>query len=178
MKGQASLEYLIITGFVFAAIILPGLLFIYSVVGDTASETLSGKKISSFGSGITSTAKELYYLGIYSKLTVDFDFPNTLTKVFVAKIPNAEGHIYYLVVHSMEKEGLKKYYFLSEVPLIFYGTDVTMTNEYPEAGLGDSCDDEVCTYYRLDKINAGVKKFKLETYMDGSEIVVRINPVF
>ncbi|MBS3083454.1 hypothetical protein J4423_01475 [Candidatus Pacearchaeota archaeon] len=74
IKGQISLEYIIVVGFVtFAVIVLLGISLFYT---HTVQDKIKVNQLSTFAEKIVSSAESVYYAGEPSKITVTAYLPS------------------------------------------------------------------------------------------------------
>jgi hypothetical protein len=81
MKGQVSIEYLIIIG-VALGVLIPGILFFYAYSQSGTSAT-TNSRINDIGLQIVTTVKSTYAVGTGAWQTVEFIMPDTVTRVYV-----------------------------------------------------------------------------------------------
>ncbi|MBW2970711.1 hypothetical protein KY320_00970 [Candidatus Woesearchaeota archaeon] len=179
------MEYLILTAFVVVAILVPLGLFLYSSASGTTRASIATNQVNELGHGLLKDAKQMYYLGLYSKLKVKYEIPSNINRMLIAEIDIAgSGSQYYLAVLFDDGKNSKTYYFQSEVPIISLyelgsvdnnGNDAAgnlIIKECAESGIS-------CTFYNFDKsiIGPGIRGFKVETVMDDGDAKVAITPL-
>jgi uncharacterized protein (UPF0333 family) len=185
-KSQISVEYLILTGFLLLAIIIPAVIFLYSLANQSVYGTVNAQKAVDIGNGFVTNAKQLYYLGLYSKRIVEYDVPQSVWKVFVVEINEGDKLHYYVgIILNDTKQG-SKFFFQSNVPLIAEAPpghpDLVNTQDNSEA-IPECRSPNSCNFYNFagSVIKPGRKEFKIETKIDtaagGSEAKVYIIPL-
>ena len=169
-KAQISMEYLILTGFIIGIIIVPTMLFFRTFAGDSIYGSINERKAKDMGNGITDSAKQIYYLGLYSKQKVEYELPDNIEKMYIAKLSDSGSSHYYFVIAVSEREKVTKYLFQSDVPLI---SDPSITYVDTEDNSEDieQCNPPytyTCSFYNFKKpiINSGSRAFRLETRLD------------
>src|SRR4030066_1162756 len=116
-KSQISVEYLILTGFLLLALIIPAAIFLYSIANQSVYGTVNAQKANDIGNGFVDNAKQVYYLGLYSKRIVEYDVPQSVWKMFIVEInQSGELHYYVGIILNDTKQG-SKFFFQSNVPM-------------------------------------------------------------
>jgi hypothetical protein len=186
-KAQMSMEYLLLTGFILLAIIVPSMIFMHSFFGQSVYGTLNSQRINDLGRGLTKSAKEIYFLGLYSKQVVEYEIPDNLEKMFILDFNESNEHIYYIVIFSQDRKGTNKFYFLSDVPLT--SDDSSNYVEHIESDVPVDFRDEIdecignkkCSFYNFidNAIFPGKKSYRIETIysQNKNEISVSIIPI-
>lgn len=106
-RGQISIEYLIIVGFIaFIVLVVVGMALYYS---STIRDTINSNEISDYASKIVSSAESVYYSGEPSKLTVSTYLPQQVADVQI--IENS------IVISYTTRAGTAKIGFTSNVPI-------------------------------------------------------------
>ena len=179
-KAQISVEYLILTGFILFVIIVPLVSILYTTASGSVQETMTKQQAVELGNSLVNDAKQLYYLGLYSKKQVTYQVPRNVERMFIANIIDASGtEISYFGIKFLDPENLQTFLFQSEVPLM---SDETNPLVSYVAGAGEitECMAPVntCTYYYFTDyvIKPGKKEFKLETRLSGPITKVSIIP--
>ncbi len=108
-RGQISIEYILILGFLFA-ILIPGILFFYSYSRSSASGVESGQ-YAKLGQQMLSTALESASQGQGSWLTLDADIPKSVADITVVS-GGAE-----LVISYQTGDGSSEAVFFSDTTL-------------------------------------------------------------
>jgi hypothetical protein len=185
-KAQISVEYIILTGFILLVIIIPSSYLVFKLASDSVYNTMNNQKEIDLGKGLVESAKQMYYLGLYSKKTVDYEVPNNVDKMFILNLEdNTNGKYYYyfgIIINNNKKA--TKQLFLSDVPIL---SDDGNDYVRKEDELSDITDfiiecatiDYKCTFYTFltPVINPGRKMFKIETKYDNEKTVVEIIPM-
>ena len=169
-KSQISVEYLILTGFLLLAIIIPSVFFLYSIANQSVYGTVNAQKAVDLGEGFVNNAKQLYYLGLYSKRIAQYDVPQSVDKMFIVEINESDKLHYYVGIMLNDSKTSSKFFFQSDVPLAAEdpsGQDLVVKESastvIPECGSPNSC----TTYYFAGSvIKPGKKSFKIETKLD------------
>jgi hypothetical protein len=81
MRGQVSIEYLIIIA-VALGVLIPGVLFFYAY-NQEGTGTTTNSRINDIGLQIITTVKSTYAVGNGAWQTVEFTMPDTVTRVYV-----------------------------------------------------------------------------------------------
>ena len=186
-KSKISVEYLILTGFILLIIVVPSIIFLYSMANKSVYGTVNTQRAVDLGEGLVDNAKQMYYLGLYSKKIVEFNVPNNVGEFFIVELtesPSDDVHYYVGIIINNSKE-VQKHFFESDVPLMSsvmgpYGAFVDQTNS-PEPYISEcSAPGNSCKFYnfRNPVTLPGKKRFKIETKMfpGTSEIGVMIVP--
>ena len=180
-KSQISIEYLILTGFILLVLIIPAVIFLYSMANNSVYGTVNTQKIVELGDGLVSNAKQLYYLGLYSKRTVSYDMPQGVWKMFIVKMegPGLPEPQYYIgMIINDTKEGAK-YFFQSSVPLAAEHPDYVDTSD--NSDYIPECSSAACSFYNFQRpvTKPGRKQFKVETKLDpaSGEVKAYIKPL-
>ena len=106
-KGQASVEYMIIVGFVtFAVIIILGMAYFYSGM---IKDKLRGSQIESFGSQLVNSAESVFFSGEPSKTAIRLYLPENIDDIQI----NSDG----VVITFSLSSGTNIREFESRVPL-------------------------------------------------------------
>jgi len=107
IKGQASVEYMIIVGFVtFAVIVILGMAYLYA---DIIKDRLRGSQIESFGGQLVNSAESIFFSGEPSKTAVRLYLPENINDIQI----NSEG----VVITFSLSSGTNIREFPSRVPL-------------------------------------------------------------
>ncbi|MBD3204278.1 hypothetical protein GF327_08345 [Candidatus Woesearchaeota archaeon] len=184
-KSQMSLEYLLLTGFILIALIIPSMFLLHTFIGKNVYGSLNTRIANDLGASLTESAKELYFLGLYSKQKVEVEVPENTKKFFILDLNKSNSHVYYIILKTFNN---KSFHFLSDIPLtskdsaevkIIKQTDPSyaeFTKEVPE------CKKSTinCLFYSFEGniLFQGKKTFKLETIysQENNEIKVSIVP--
>jgi len=106
-RGQISIEYLIIVGFIaFIVLAVVGMALYYS---STIRDTINSNEISDYANKIVSSAESVYYSGEPSKLTVSTYLPQQVSDIQI--IENS------IVISYTTRSGTAKIGFTSNVPI-------------------------------------------------------------
>ncbi len=92
MKAQSAIEYLVMVGI--ALVIIIPLFLIFSNYVQESSEKVLADKLNVIGNEIINNAKEVYYLGEPSKVTLNIDMPDGVQGM---SIENPTQSTYFLV---------------------------------------------------------------------------------
>ena len=182
-KSQISVEYIILTAFILLVVIIPSSYLVFSLANDSVYGTINNQRAIDLGKGLIDSAKQIYYLGIYSKKTVDYDVPNNINRMFILKleyIATAENYYYFGIIFDDGKK-ITMQIFLSDVPILSEYSplvDDSDSNSYiTECATGEYD----CTFYNFLKpvTNPGHKRFEIETKYDSDlgQSVVYIVPI-
>jgi hypothetical protein len=88
-RGQVSVEYVLIMGFVILALTLAvGVAFTYA---STAQVQIKFNQIDKIGKKMIETADSIYYLGEPSKSTIDLNMPDNIREIVIdrSRVPNS-----------------------------------------------------------------------------------------
>ncbi|MBN2459929.1 hypothetical protein JXB28_06615 [Candidatus Woesearchaeota archaeon] len=184
-KSQLSIEYMILTGFVLLIIIVPSVVFLYSMTNKGVYGSINAQKANELGNGLVNNAQQVYYLGIYSKKIVAYDVPENVEKIFIMDMSMGSKNYSYVGIIINDRKEVLRMFFPSNVPLIADHPDLVdpddadgSTKAYvPECNEPDA----KCKFYNFKGyvLKPGKKEFKIETkYVPlTSEAKVFINPV-
>ncbi len=119
-KGQAAMEYIMITGFI-AALVLPAIYLFYQYTQESVSR-VDAAQLNKLGKEITVAAEKVYYLGPPSRLALEASMPKSVRKIEVLTGPTGVDVLN--MDYSAYKVGLQSASFASKVPLrgIFTGS--------------------------------------------------------
>ena len=182
MKAQISIEYLIIVGFVLAAILIPAFLLLFSSTYKNVYGPVNVQKINDLGNGLTNDAKQMYYLGIYSKKIVKYEMPENVADMFILNMTNSSANYYYVGIIINDSTSSKMYTFISSVPLT---SDINNNNVIHDQNLSRfvlECirpgSGYTCNFYSFigPTIMPGMKTFAVETISDGNNVRSSIVP--
>lgn len=163
-KGQVSIEYVIILAAVIFLIVIPAAVFLSSFARDNVQGITGSEAANEVGTKLTTNAKQVYYLGLYSKKRVRVQMPAQLQDFYLLKIQQGTDMSYYVVL--IDQDGNPRYY-PSDIPIwsatSYPGVGPASTAYPPECSdAGTSCDSMTFTgSARLQ----GQKSFILETQM-------------
>lgn len=181
-KGQISLEYLIITGFVVLAILVPTFLILFSSTNKSVYGTVNTQKAIDLGKGVINDAKQMYYLGLYSKKVVEYEVPQNVKHMFILELEHEDPVTnditiyYYFGLIMLETDGDKLYTFQSDIPLTSDDS-----NNYvvigPNGAVVNECSnpENDCEFYSFIEYAKmpGLKRFKVETIYDSNDVMVK-----
>ncbi len=106
-RGQISLEYLIVVGFVvFVVIVLLGLAIFYTT---TARDSMSSNQLNNFANKLLNSAETVYFAGEPSKLTITAYLPEGISSFEI--LENS------LVFNRSTSSGKNVIVYPSKVPL-------------------------------------------------------------
>ena len=80
-KSQASMEYLVIVGFVMV-LIIPMLLIFYTY-SDRTEDQIVSNQINKIGNKVSDAAEAMYYLGEPSRTRIKAYFPNKINNITI-----------------------------------------------------------------------------------------------
>lgn len=187
-QAQISMEYLILTGFILLVIIVPSVFLLYSFANKSVYGAVSTQKASELGDGLVENAKQMYYLGLYSKKIVTYDVPDNVERFFILEFtqPETGKKYYYISIIINDGKEVSKNFFPSDIPIMSTPLPSDPNSEYVDnmdsSLYIDECTPSNCMFYNFkDPVtHQGKKKFKLETKYDitsGNEIKVNIIPI-
>jgi hypothetical protein len=82
MKGQASVEYLIVVGVAFL-VMIPAIFFFFNFSKETGQD-ISLSQLDAVGREMVQAAETLYYGGVGSKTTMEISIPLGVNHAFIA----------------------------------------------------------------------------------------------
>jgi hypothetical protein len=135
-KAQSSLEYMLIVALTFT-IIIPATYLFYNYSKDSSQE-ITDAQITKLGRNLVDSAEKIYYSGLGSKTTIDFNIPDGVTSAVI--IDGKE-----LVFNITSTIGTTEIVFFSAV-------NVSTSPQY--------CTGNVCSLPGLS--SPGLKKVKVE----------------
>ena len=175
-KSQISIEYLILVGFVLGVVIIPAMYFLRGLAGESVYETVNAKKVNDAGNELVKNAKEMYYLGLYSKQIVEHNMPKNLERMFIVELDDGTETYYYLVFHL----DTNKYFFQSDIPLMaevsMPGVDL-ITDILITETLIPECAAAACKIYDYNVLLEGKRKFLIETRLDSGVAKASVSPI-
>lgn len=177
-KGQISIEYLILTGFILLVIVVPAIIFLYTVANKSVYGTVNTQKINDLGNGLISNAKQMYYLGLYSKKIVEYEVPVNVEKMFILELYDGSKIHYYFGIIIFDEKERHKHYFPSDVPLMSDTTSLYVDDTDSSSYVAE-CASATCKFYNFigPALRAGNKRFKIETTLDVDDVKVSIIPL-
>ncbi|MEA3431033.1 MAG: hypothetical protein U9R08_07200 [Nanoarchaeota archaeon] len=117
-RGQFSLEYLLVVGFALV-IIIPITYWGYTSFQESRAE-INVAAVNKIGYSIVNNAKNVYYLGKLSRVTLELNFPEGIENITVVTDDQVDDSgdptgeiLYYLEIDVFDSEIL----FRSDVPL-------------------------------------------------------------
>ena len=184
--GQISVEYIALTGFLVIAIIIPSVFFLYTFVNKNVYGIAQSEITNTLGNGLIDHAREMYYLGLFSKENDLYEIPSNIEHMFILKIDDTTDDLdpfYYVGIYRTSKEGFEKNYYLSEVPLTSDRSDSSAPvfiyehgDSYPPGGEVDRVLSEIpecfepthCSLilFQDNSIKKGARIFSFETFRD------------
>ena len=179
-RGQVSFEYLILIGFVVFAILVPSFMVLFSSVNANVRDTLSNQKMVDLGHGLTNDAKQMYYLGLYSRKISTYDVPENIRHMFILKITYDNKEYTYFGIAILDGDAIKTQTFLSDVPLTSeLSENVVIDNSLKNLVKECSLSGYSCEFYSFNGpiITPGLKKFKIETVWNDGIIQSSIIPI-
>src|SRR3989344_4491163 len=148
VKGQSSLEYLLIVGITFA-IIIPTTYLFYNYSKESSQE-ITDAQVIQFGRTLVDTAESIFYSGQGSKTVLDMNVPEKITSAII--IDGRE-----LVLNMSTPFGVSEIVFFSSVNL---------------TAPGQNCNSNVCNIPEFTI--PGLKKVKVEAISAESVIIQTI----
>jgi len=183
-KGQVSIEYLILTGFVLLMLVVPAVFFLSSLANKGVYGTVNTQKIVDLGNGLVDSAKQMYYLGLYSKKIVEYEVPQNVERIFLLEIDKSGTKYYYVGIIINDGKEQSKYFFPTSVPLM---SNISSYVAHNPSGVDISsyvneCSSNLCDFYSFNSsaIKPGKKRYKIETrYFNppNTEVRVSISPL-
>jgi uncharacterized protein (UPF0333 family) len=171
-KSQISIEYLILTGFILLVIIVPAAIFLSSLANQSVYGTLNTQRAMDLGNGLVDNAKQIYYLGLYSKKIVEYTVPQNVKKMFILDLNNGSKDYYYIGIIIDNGKEVSNNYFASTIPLM---SNITPSNNIGPSYNVPECSTAHCTFYNFEGpvIHEGKKRFKIETGYDSETYEVK-----
>lgn len=148
VKGQSSLEYLLIVGITFA-IIVPTTYLFYNYSKESSQE-ITDLQVIQFGRTLVDTAESIFYSGQGSKTVLDMNVPEKITSAVI--IDGRE-----LVLNMSTPFGISEIVFFSSVNL---------------TAPGQNCNNNICNIPEFAV--PGLKKVKLEAISTESVMIQTI----
>lgn len=182
-KSQISIEYLILTGFILLVIIVPAAIFLSSLANKSVYGTLNTQRAMDLGNGLVDNAKQIYYLGLYSKKIVDYTVPQNVKKIFILDLNDGSKDYYYIGIIIDNGKEVSKNYFPSTIPLMSdalnYPDYVEKSNNILPYDIPECSAPASCSFYNFKGpvIHEGKKSFKIETGYAGNEVKASIIPL-
>jgi uncharacterized protein (UPF0333 family) len=172
-SGQISVEYLIILGAVILLVVIPAGIFLTNFALSSMYDTVSEEKANELGKGLTDVAKQVYYLGLYSKKQVTLPVPENVERFYLLNITD-ENENHYVVIETRERQ----YYFPSTAP-ITSDTDDNLVTTADHTSHVDECNTATCSFIAFtgEATLPGRKRFQAETVLQNDRIVVELKPV-
>jgi hypothetical protein len=170
LKAQLSIEYLILTGFVLLLVVVPSVIFLSSLANKSVYGTITTERANELGNGIVDNAKQMYYLGIYSKKIVTYDVPNNVHKMFIIQMEKDSKTYYYFGLILNDTKDATKFFFPSEVPLMSDATSLYVDTSDLSSYVSECASATSCSFYNFkgSVLRPGKKRFKIETKYDDS----------
>jgi hypothetical protein len=128
-RGQISLEYLVIIG-IALGLLIPGVVFFYAFT-KTSEGTSASSRLSDIGLRTVSTAKSVQALGRDAWLTVEFNLPSEVTRIYVNNSAPSGGIMAELVFEYDTPQGPSQAVFFSSVNLTTPYPDGNVTLPHP-----------------------------------------------
>jgi hypothetical protein len=184
-KGQISLEYMIITGFILTVIIIPTFLLLFTTTNQSVYSKINVQKIEDLGLGVLNDAKQMYYLGLYSNKVVEYNIPNNVVNMYILNLTRgSDGEPeYYLGITIQNGRDIEQFNFLSDVPISsitspYVSIDPSLNSQVSAC---DAATLNTCTFYSFkgNAISPGKRRFKIETIYDPDlkKVISKIYPV-
>jgi hypothetical protein len=180
-KAQISIEYLIIVGFVVAAILVPAFLLLFSSTYKNVYGPVNSQKVSDLGNGLINDAKQMYFLGIYSKKISQYEMPESVNSMFILNLTHDGKEYYYIGLVIGDISEPKVHTYISNVPLTsditkeHVSKDPTLSRYVPECIMpGYTCD---FFSFTGPTIMPGTKNFLVETVWRGNIVQSAIVPI-
>ena len=170
-KAQISMEYIMLVSFILI-IMIPVGNFMYTAISDLTTN-YEINKLDSYMNEVVSKSKEVYFMGLYSKLSITPDLNSrayTVNQVFTAELNDSTSIEYHFVL-LLDYDGLtKRFIFDSEVPLMtnqtcFISADTTY---FPE------CTALTCKICILDNEDFIKDKLIISTIINDSILKVEL----
>lgn len=121
--AQASMEYIMIAGFV-ALVIIPTTFIFYRYASDSAEE-IDQAQIEKFGRDVVSTAETVYYLGPPSRIFIEERLPKNVQSISIEQDPATGTYLFAIAASS--KSGIVNFTFPTKVSILgaFGPEDIT-----------------------------------------------------
>ncbi len=113
-SAQASMEYMMIAGFV-ALVIIPTTFIFYSYASDSADE-IDQAQIDKFGNDVVSTAETVYYLGHPSRMTISERLPKNVQSISIDR--DSSTGTYLFAIAATSKSGTVNFTFPTKVRIL------------------------------------------------------------
>lgn len=154
-RAQISFEYVFIIGIVLL-IALPSLYLFRGYVVESNDKIVAGA-VERAANGLISTATEIYYRGVPSKIVLQIEMPQQIQYIRIIEVSSNE---YYLVFNVSTSDGSLELVYDSPIP-IKKGSFTAKENCYNSK--------TTCKIYSFSEIevSSGIKNFKIEAKQDG-----------
>ncbi|MBI2664249.1 IPT/TIG domain-containing protein [Candidatus Woesearchaeota archaeon] len=110
-RGQAAMEYFIITA-VLTAIIIPTTVLFYNYASEI-SEGIDKSKIEKFGNDIINAAETVYYLGPPSRIVLQLELPDRVQSITVEE----DSGVHILKISAAGSSGISDFTFPTDVTI-------------------------------------------------------------
>jgi len=123
-RGQISVEYLIVVGFVvFLVISILGVALFYA---SGIKDRIRINQLNNFANKIISNAEAVFFAGEPSKVTITAHLPEGVTNIVIQEDPPASGQD--IILFDIEtSSGQSRIAFSSDVPIDDVGSDISNT---------------------------------------------------
>lgn len=156
LKGQSSLEFLVILGIGFTLVLVMGsIFFTYS---NDAKVSLDSKQLKNIGDDIINNVEKVYFLGIGNKITIKTSFPNGIENITIHNIKVGSQDVsYYNISYIGDKQVLSE---------IFEPVESYVKLNCSSGPEGCIRHNANVSYYPNDMFTGGYKKIRIESRGD------------
>jgi len=153
-KSQSAMEFMLLI----SALLLMAIptFYLLSNYAFKSSSSISEQQMHESGQRIVDEAREIYYLGKFSKEIISISFPRNIDAMSLMIINDSTIEEYYLIINYTNDGKSTELLVPSDVPMITGNACPVVTGCYA----GKDC--TTCKFMPDDYSN-GVKSFKLET---------------
>jgi len=158
-RGQYSVEFMIFIGFILIVIAVSAyVLFNFS---STAMEGIFQERINDVGETMVNNAREMFYLGLYSKVVVTVNLPSKISNMYTLQITQGANTENYIIFEYPARDGATATIFVaSEVPLMTRQADCT---DDSAGAVIPECATDTCNlcYFQPKEYSKGPKNFRI-----------------
>ena len=164
-RGQVATEFIIL--FALVLLIFIPLFYFLSQTALGSQDQLIASKMDRIGNTLVHEAREIYYLGRFSREVISVEFPRDIE---MSIVHSDQGEHYLLITYILEGQRTTTY-FPSEVPIRFSNAQC---QAFDECAPTVTCTE--CTI-DADDVRSGRRNFQLETILDDDSLIVEIRRV-
>jgi len=166
-KAQSATEFAILIA-ALLAIFLP-LFYLVSDYGLKSGAEIVSTQIYQIGENVVAEARQIYFLGLYSKEVVTLNIPENILGMSTLVINSSAGTENYLFVKFRREDQVLNHSFYSDIPII---TSACMRSDCFGDATCYSCELDPSAYL------PGMKHYRLETVIWDVGMAVRVDQVY